>query len=229
MDEPDGILDPAERLSPTARRLVGAARRLLARGGYEALTVEAVAADAGAYRDAVRYYFGGKAAFIAAVVDSLAHDQMLNAAAETERLPAGEQRVHSLVAHDRKLLDDRDSFRDFFALLPHVLADDELRERVAGLYTWYRDVYAQLMDGEAAQQRAAAPVRLAHGGHDRRAGRAGAAGPRRRRRRRAAHPVGADAAPGACRRPRLSAAASAALSFTSYSWWCSVASCVTGA
>lgn len=152
MDEPDGILDPAERLSPTARRLVGAARRLLARGGYEALTVEAVAADAGAYRDAVRYYFGSKAAFIAAVVDSLAHDQMLNAAAETERLPAGEQRVHSLVAHDRKLLDDRDSFRDFFALLPHVLADDELHERVASLYTWYREVYAQLMGGEAAQQ-----------------------------------------------------------------------------
>jgi AcrR family transcriptional regulator len=152
MNEPDGILDPAERLSPTARRLVGAARRLLARGGYEALTVEAVVADAGAYRDAVRYYFGGKAAFIAAVVDSLAHDQMLNAAAETKRLPAGEQRVHSLVAHDRKLLGDRDSFRDFFALLPHVLADDELRERVASLYTWYRDVYAQLMEGEAAQQ-----------------------------------------------------------------------------
>lgn len=152
MDEPDGILDPAERLSPTARRLVGAARRLLARGGYEALTVEAVAADAGAYRDAVRYYFGSKAAFIAAVVDSLAHDQMLNAAAETERLPAGKQRVHSLVAHDRKLLDDRDSFRDFFALLPHVLADDELRGRVASLYAWYRDVYAQLMDGEPAQQ-----------------------------------------------------------------------------
>ena len=152
MDEPDGILDPAERLSPTARRLVGAARRLLARGGYEALTVEAVAADAGAYRDAVRYYFGSKAAFIAAMVDSLAHDQMLNAAAETERLPAGEQRVHSLVAHDRKLLDDRDSFRDFFALLPHVLADDELHERVASLYTWYRDVYAHLMGGEAAQQ-----------------------------------------------------------------------------
>jgi AcrR family transcriptional regulator len=152
MDEPQGILDPAERLSPTARRLVDAARRLLARGGYEALTVEAVVADAGAYRDSVRYYFGSKATLIAAVVDSLAHDQMLNAAAETQRLPVGEQRVHSLVAHDRKLLDDRDSFRDFFALLPHVLADEELRERVAGLYAWYRDVYAQLMIGEAAQR-----------------------------------------------------------------------------
>jgi AcrR family transcriptional regulator len=150
MDDGAGILDPAEQLSPTARRLVGAARRLLARGGFEALTVEAVAAEAGAYRDSVRYYFGSKAAFVAAVVDSLAHDQMLNAAAETRRLPAGEQRVHSLVASDRKLLDDRDSFRDFFALYPHVLADDELRTRVAGLYAWYRDVYAQLMHADEA-------------------------------------------------------------------------------
>lgn len=36
--------DPAARLSPTARRLVTAARTLLARGGFEALTVEGVAA-----------------------------------------------------------------------------------------------------------------------------------------------------------------------------------------
>ena len=208
---------------------MGAARRLLARGGYEALTVEAVVADAGAYRDAVRYYFGGKAAFIAAVVDSLAHDQMLNAAAETERLPAGEQRVHSLVAHDRKLLDDRDSFRDFFALLPHVLADDELRERVAGLYTWYRDVYAQLMNGEAAQQErlrqyASLMVAMIDGLAV----------------QALLDPAGVDA--GALltlweqmlhqalrRRPRLSAARLLPPSRLHRTAWCSVASCVTGA
>ena len=142
-------LDPTAALSPTARRLVVAARRLLARDGFGALTVEAVAAEAGAYRDSVRYYFGSKAAFIAAVVDSLAHDQMLNAAAETSRLPSGEQRVHSLVASDRKLLDDRDGFRDFFAIFPHALPDEELRGRVAGLYEWYREVYADLLSGYA--------------------------------------------------------------------------------
>ncbi len=148
------VLDPRDQLSPTAQRLVAAARRLLARGGFDALTVEAVAAEAGAYRDSVRYYFGSKAAFIAAVVDSLAHDQMLNAAAETSRLPAGGQRVHSLVASDRKLLDDRDSFRDFFAIFPHVLTDEELRARVAALYEWYRDVYAELMEEGAGVEAA---------------------------------------------------------------------------
>ena len=84
------IDDPTAELSPTARRLVAAARRLLARGGFEALTVESVAAEAGAYRDAVRYYFGSKAAFVATVVDALAHEQSLEGAVRTRGLPAGE-------------------------------------------------------------------------------------------------------------------------------------------
>lgn len=149
-DTDDARLDPTAQLSPTARRLVAAARRLLARGGYDALTVEAVAAEAGAYRDSVRYYFGSKAAFVAAVVDSLAHDQSLNAHAETRSLPAGDQRVHSMVASDRKLVDDRDGFRDFFALFPHVVLDDELRRRVAELYDWYRGLYVDAIDDPAA-------------------------------------------------------------------------------
>jgi AcrR family transcriptional regulator len=139
--------DPTAQLSPTARRLVAAARKLLASGGFEALTVEAVATEAGAYRDSVRYYFGGKAAFVAAVVDSLAHDQSVAAVEETRALPAGAPRLHSLIAAARQLVDDRAGFRDFFAIFPHVLLDDELRERVAGLYEWYRGLYAGGMGG----------------------------------------------------------------------------------
>jgi AcrR family transcriptional regulator len=135
--------DPTAQLSPTAQKLVGAARRLLARGGYEALTMEAVAAEAGAYRDSVRYYFGSKAAFVAAVVDSLSHDQSLNAVAEIQAAPGGDERVHGLVAGDRRLVDDRAAFRDFFAILPHVVLDEELRRRVAALYDWYRDLYVE--------------------------------------------------------------------------------------
>jgi AcrR family transcriptional regulator len=147
--------DPTAQLSPTARRLVAAARTLLARGGFEALTVEGVAAEAGAYRDSVRYHFGSKAAFIAAVVDSLAHDQSVAAVAETLAQSAAKERVRALVAGDRKLVADRDSFRDFFAIFPHVLLDEDLRARVAGLYDWYRDLYVAAMggaDGAAAER-----------------------------------------------------------------------------
>jgi AcrR family transcriptional regulator len=135
--------DPTAQLSPTARKLVVSARRLLARGGYEALTVEAVAAEAGAYRDSVRYYFGSKAAFIAAVVDSLSHDQSVAAVEDTQTARDADERVRGLVAGDRRLVDDRDAFRDFFAILPHVVLDGELRERVAVLYEWYRDLYVE--------------------------------------------------------------------------------------
>ena len=150
-DQDRMTVDPTAQLSPTARRLVAAARTLLARGGFEALTVESVAAEAGAYRDSVRYYFGSKAAFIAAVVDSLAHDQSMATVAETLAHPAGEERVHALVAGDRQLVEDRDSFRDFFAIFPHVLLDEELRSRVAALYDWYRDLYAASMGGAGAE------------------------------------------------------------------------------
>lgn len=153
--------DPIAELSPTARRLVAAARRLLARGGFEALTVEAVAAEAGAYRDAVRYYFGSKAAFIATVVDALAHDQSLEGAMKTRDLPAGGERVRALVDADRLLAEDLSSFRDFFTILPHALRDDELRERVARLYDWYRDLYVRALDGQD-ESRAASLEAHAH-------------------------------------------------------------------
>jgi len=151
----DGVDDPVASLSPTARRLVAAARRLLARGGFEALTVEAVAVEAGAYRDAVRYYFGDKAAFVATVVDSLAHDQTVEAYEKTRGLPSGGARVHALVEGDRVLAGDTASFRDFFTIVPHVLRDDDLRPRVAALYDWYRDLYVRaLADGAGDEVRA---------------------------------------------------------------------------
>ncbi len=59
------------------------------------------------------------------------------------RRQGGDERVHGLVAGDRRLVADRDAFRDFFAILPHVVLDDELRERVAALYEWYRDLYVE--------------------------------------------------------------------------------------
>jgi hypothetical protein len=48
---------------------------------------------------------------------------------------------------------DRAAFRDFFSILPHVVLDDELRERVAALYDWYRDLYVEgLGDATAADR-----------------------------------------------------------------------------
>jgi AcrR family transcriptional regulator len=140
-------------LPPAARRLVAAARRVLARDGFGAITVEAVTAEAGAYRDSVRYYFGSKSGLIAAVVDAISTDQSAESSRDVGELPPGPQRVHALVGADRRLAADSAAIQDFFRLLPHVLQDDDLRSRVAALYGWYREQYL-LAFGDAATEEA---------------------------------------------------------------------------
>ncbi|MGO8683068.1 MAG: TetR/AcrR family transcriptional regulator [Thermoleophilia bacterium] len=133
--------DPLDGLPPAACGMVHAARRLLADEGFSALTVERVAAAADTYKDAVRYYFGGKAGLVAAVVASLAHDSSLESARLTRSLPSGDEKVSALLAADRKLAADVASSRALLNVLPHALLDDELRRRIAHLYDWYRDLY----------------------------------------------------------------------------------------
>ena len=148
-----GENDGAQRLPETAERLVAAARRVLARDGFDALTVEAVAAESGEYRDSIRYYFGNKAGLIAAVVDSLAHDQSLEAMRKARTPSPDGAGIEALVDGDRRMAQDTGGFRDFFELLPHVLKDEELRGRVAELYDWYRTVYLEGLSVEPSGSR----------------------------------------------------------------------------
>jgi AcrR family transcriptional regulator len=143
---------PGSSLPPTARRLVAAARRVLARDGFNAITVEAVSAEAGAYRDSVRYYFGSKSGLLAAVVDAISTDQSSEGPRDVQELPAGPQRVHALVSADRRLTADSAAFQDFFRMLPHVLQDDDLRSRVASLYGWYRGQYLRAFGAAATEE-----------------------------------------------------------------------------
>ena len=139
--------DPA-RTSTTADRLVAAARSVLTRGGPQALTVQAVAEEAGTYPDAVRYHFGGKAGLISATVESLADDQGFRAIARASGTAPRADVVHRLVEADHDLLLDHDSYRDFYALLSRIVLDDELRERVAVLYRGYRAMYGGVVGSE---------------------------------------------------------------------------------
>jgi AcrR family transcriptional regulator len=137
-------------LAPTARRLVEAARRVLARDGFRGLTVEAVAGESGEYRDSIRYHFGSKAGLVAAVVDSLTHDQSLEALRKTSQVATGDSRIATLVEGDQRMAEDTAAYRDFYEILPHALKDGELRARMAELYDWYRDVYVRGLGDESA-------------------------------------------------------------------------------
>jgi AcrR family transcriptional regulator len=128
--------DPVESLPTTARKILAAATTLLSERGYEALTLENVAAAAGVNKASIRYNFGNKAGLVMAVVDALIHDECLLLAAGTEALPE-EERLHAAMVGIRRMIIDADWFRGFFDILPHAFRDPELRDRLSTLYVWW--------------------------------------------------------------------------------------------
>jgi AcrR family transcriptional regulator len=128
--------DPVETLPATAQRILKAAQTLLAEKGYEAVTLENVATEAGVNKASIRYNFGNKAGLMIAVADSLIHDECLRIAADTESVPE-EERLHAAMVGIRRMILDADSFRGFFDILPHAFRDPELRERLFSLYIWW--------------------------------------------------------------------------------------------
>jgi AcrR family transcriptional regulator len=128
--------DPVESLPATAQKILKAANRLLAEKGYEAVTLENVAAAAGVNKASIRYNFGNKAGLIIAVADALIHDECLRIAADVESVPQ-EVRLHAAMVGIRRMIVDADSFRGFFDILPHAFRDPELRSRLFALYEWW--------------------------------------------------------------------------------------------
>ena len=128
--------DPLTTLPATAQRILKAATRLLAERGFEAVTLENVAAEAGVNKASIRYNFGNKAGMLMAVVDALIHDECLRIVADTENVPE-EERLHVAMLGIRRMIVEADSFRGFFDILPHAFRDPELRERMFLLYVWW--------------------------------------------------------------------------------------------
>jgi AcrR family transcriptional regulator len=133
------VADPVDLLPPVARTILEAARRLLADGGYEALTLSAIAAAADEPKASIGYYFGNKDGLLVALVDVLTHEANRALLDEAEGLPMGEQRLHALIDGEVRIADDVETFRSFFAILPYALRDERLRGRVAELYDGYRE------------------------------------------------------------------------------------------
>ena len=153
---PEGlsIEDPMDALPPVARTILEAARRLLDRGGYEALKLSAIAEEAREPKASIGYYFGSKggAASVVALVDSLVHEANRALIAETEGLPLGEQRLHALIDGEVRIADDLDTFRSVFEL-PHALRNERLRPRVAALYEGCRETVLRRVAAEGAPSR----------------------------------------------------------------------------
>jgi len=131
--------NPLSGLPETARSLVLSAKAIVAERGFAALTLNRLAAESGENKAMVAYYFGNKAGLVAAVLDSVIHDEYLSSKDRMKDVGV-EGRALWIAAEMRRLDAASAEFRVFFELLPHVLRSDVLRRRIALLYRWYWDV-----------------------------------------------------------------------------------------
>jgi AcrR family transcriptional regulator len=136
--------NPEER-PPTARRILAAARDILAERGYEALTMTAISQQSGVNRALVSYYFGGKAGLLTALVDTLFQDPGVGLVEEIRAAPRGAERVERFLDWQRRVSQNDRTNRMLYELLPHALRDPEVRARFAEEYRLYREVDADCL------------------------------------------------------------------------------------
>jgi len=128
--------DPISSLPKTAQKILAAARKLLIEGGYEAMTLEKVAGEAGVNKASIRYNFGNKAGLVIAVLDAYIHDECLRLAAIMKDVPP-DAVVATAMSGMRNMLVEADNFQGYFDILPHAFREPELRERMLALYKWW--------------------------------------------------------------------------------------------
>jgi AcrR family transcriptional regulator len=129
-------------LPPTAKRILDAAKTIVAERGFSELTMTVLERESGANRALVSYYFGGKAGLVAALVDSLFKDPDSEGVEEIhDRSEGSERALHLLEWQERVSANDRVN-RTLYELLPHALRDPQTRERFADEYRLYRAVDA---------------------------------------------------------------------------------------
>ncbi|NLE23201.1 MAG: TetR/AcrR family transcriptional regulator [Actinobacteria bacterium] len=128
--------DPLSSLPETARNLLIAAKEIVAEDGFEALTLKAVSERAGENKAMVAYYFDNKAGLVAAVLESVIHDEYLDSLDRMKNVTPDE-RIPRLVGEMQRMAAWADDFQVFYELLPHALRDEALRRRLAMLYRWY--------------------------------------------------------------------------------------------
>jgi AcrR family transcriptional regulator len=136
------IEDPTPHLSATAARILEAARRVLARDGFRALTFANIAAEASENNALIRYHFGSKAGLVATLIDSVLYLESLELIEQLASVPPGDERRRALFSLHQTYAKDLDGYQMFYELVPHMLRDPELRPRLGKLFDWYRKLDA---------------------------------------------------------------------------------------
>lgn len=130
----------SESRSTTARRFLKAARKVVIRAGYPALTTKAVADECGLRSSLIHYHFGGKSGMVSALIDQVIRESSgTSNRREADSGVEGLDRVEALLQDQQRVSGDRQDYRLFLELLPSVLRDKGHRSEMAQGYQAYRD------------------------------------------------------------------------------------------
>lgn len=147
-----GLPGAGPGLPPTARRLLDAARRVLARSGYNSLSVDAIGREAGENKALIRYYFGSKNGLLLALVDGLVADTLRHTKQRLSAISSREDRCRLVVETAEAIVSDQDSYRLLFDLLPRLLENPSMAQQLAELYRGYRELNTQALWGDRPEE-----------------------------------------------------------------------------
>jgi AcrR family transcriptional regulator len=137
----------------TRVRILESAHALWRERWHDEVTLADVAAGAGVSVQTVVNHFGGKDALIAALVEWLDHDDSVRLVAQLKEERDRRARLDLLVQLQREGCTSHEENQLFFDLLPHVLRDPRMRERLAELYEWYRELDGWVLAPEGDARR----------------------------------------------------------------------------
>lgn len=134
-----GLSSSVRELHPTAQKILAAATSVLTEQGYEAMTLEAIAARAGVNKSGVWYHFGGKQQLVLAV----AEDIVIRESGVYGRLPPDSstlaERIDLVIGSLGERRDRTRRFAAFYELLTHASRNEELRQCIRASYqSWYQ-------------------------------------------------------------------------------------------
>ena len=144
--KPTGLRSgPVSSFHPTAQKIVRAAHKILEEKGFGALSFEAIARASGQYKGSITYFFGDKANLVASLADLVSSDIMGQALDKLRSLPPGRERIHEAVAVNEAVSRNLREYRLFFEIIAQAGRVDDVRKRIAELYTDYRAVNRSML------------------------------------------------------------------------------------
>ena len=135
-------------LSPTPKKLLEAARRVLEKKGYAGLRLEAVAKEAGLAHSLIRYHFGSKAGLVGVLIDWLLYETYVEMHKGMTSLPPEDThgRLRAMTHGLRRLFCDIPSYRLYLDLVVAAIHDDGLRLRLADSFVGQRRLIQEALE-----------------------------------------------------------------------------------